>query len=40
MKRVTLVKLLVNSQDEALEFYTKKLGFVVAKTASWAATAA
>jgi catechol 2,3-dioxygenase-like lactoylglutathione lyase family enzyme len=29
MKRVTLVKLLVNNQDEALEFYTKKLGFEV-----------
>jgi len=31
MKRVTLVKLLVNDQDEALEFYTKKLGFAVAE---------
>ena len=31
MKRVTLVKLLVRDQDEALEFYTKKLGFVVAE---------
>jgi catechol 2,3-dioxygenase-like lactoylglutathione lyase family enzyme len=31
MKRVTLVKLLVNNQDEALEFYTKKLGFEVAE---------
>jgi catechol 2,3-dioxygenase-like lactoylglutathione lyase family enzyme len=31
MKRVTLVKLLVSSQDEALEFYTKKLGFEVAE---------
>jgi catechol 2,3-dioxygenase-like lactoylglutathione lyase family enzyme len=31
MKRVTLVKLLVGSQDEALEFYTKKLGFEVAE---------
>jgi catechol 2,3-dioxygenase-like lactoylglutathione lyase family enzyme len=31
MKRVTLVKLLVNEQDEALEFYTKKLGFEVAE---------
>jgi lactoylglutathione lyase len=31
MKRVTLVKLLVNNLDEALEFYTKKLGFVVAE---------
>ena len=26
MKRVTLVKVLVNRQDKALEFYTKKLG--------------
>jgi catechol 2,3-dioxygenase-like lactoylglutathione lyase family enzyme len=31
MKRVTLVKLLVNDQDEALEFYTGKLGFEVAE---------
>jgi lactoylglutathione lyase len=31
MKRVTLVKLLVSSQDEALEFYTTKLGFEVAE---------
>jgi len=31
MKRVTLVKLLVSSQDEALEFYTKKLSFEVAE---------
>jgi catechol 2,3-dioxygenase-like lactoylglutathione lyase family enzyme len=31
MKRVTLVKLLVNDQDDALEFYTKKLGFEVAE---------
>jgi len=31
MKRVTLVKLLVNEQDEALEFYTGKLGFEVAE---------
>jgi catechol 2,3-dioxygenase-like lactoylglutathione lyase family enzyme len=31
MKRVTLVKLFVNDQDEALEFYTAKLGFVVAE---------
>jgi catechol 2,3-dioxygenase-like lactoylglutathione lyase family enzyme len=30
MKRVTLVKLFVNDQDEALEFYTEKLGFEVA----------
>ena len=29
MKRVTLVKLLVNTHDEALEFYTEKLGFEV-----------
>ena len=29
MKRVTLVKLFVNNQDEALEFYTAKLGFEV-----------
>jgi catechol 2,3-dioxygenase-like lactoylglutathione lyase family enzyme len=31
MKRVALVKLLVSSQDEALEFYTTKLGFEVAE---------
>jgi catechol 2,3-dioxygenase-like lactoylglutathione lyase family enzyme len=31
MKRVTLVKLLVTNQDEALEFYTTKLGFEVAE---------
>jgi lactoylglutathione lyase len=31
MKRVTLVKLFVKNQDEALEFYTKKLGFEVAE---------
>jgi catechol 2,3-dioxygenase-like lactoylglutathione lyase family enzyme len=31
IKRVTLVKLLVNDQDQALEFYTKKLGFEVAE---------
>jgi catechol 2,3-dioxygenase-like lactoylglutathione lyase family enzyme len=31
MKRVTLVKLFVNNQDEALAFYTAKLGFVVAE---------
>jgi catechol 2,3-dioxygenase-like lactoylglutathione lyase family enzyme len=31
MKRITLVKLFVNNQDEALEFYTKKLGFEVAE---------
>src|SRR5262249_57930345 len=31
MKRVTLVKLFVNNQGEALEFYTKKLGFEVAE---------
>jgi catechol 2,3-dioxygenase-like lactoylglutathione lyase family enzyme len=31
MKRVTLVKLFVNKHDEALEFYTKKLGFEVAE---------
>jgi len=31
MKRVTLVKLLVSNQDEALEFYTTKLGFEVAE---------
>jgi catechol 2,3-dioxygenase-like lactoylglutathione lyase family enzyme len=29
MKRMTLVKLLVSDQDEALEFYTTKLGFEV-----------
>jgi len=31
MKRVTLIKLFVNNHDEALEFYTKKLGFEVAE---------
>jgi catechol 2,3-dioxygenase-like lactoylglutathione lyase family enzyme len=31
MKRVALVKLLVSRQDEALEFYTTKLGFEVAE---------
>jgi catechol 2,3-dioxygenase-like lactoylglutathione lyase family enzyme len=31
MTRVTLVKLLVNDQDEALDFYTEKLGFEVAE---------
>jgi catechol 2,3-dioxygenase-like lactoylglutathione lyase family enzyme len=31
MKRVTLVKLFVSNHDEALEFYTKKLGFEVAE---------
>jgi catechol 2,3-dioxygenase-like lactoylglutathione lyase family enzyme len=31
MKRITLVKLFVNDQDEALEFYTAKLGFVDAE---------
>ena len=31
MKRVTLVKLLIRNHDEALEFYTDKLGFEVAE---------
>jgi hypothetical protein len=31
MKRVTLIKLFVDNQDEALEFYTKKLGFEVTR---------
>ena len=31
MKRVTLIKLFVSDQDEALEFYTTKLGFEVAE---------
>jgi catechol 2,3-dioxygenase-like lactoylglutathione lyase family enzyme len=31
MKRVTLVKLFVGNQDEALEFYTRKLGLGVAE---------
>jgi catechol 2,3-dioxygenase-like lactoylglutathione lyase family enzyme len=31
MKRVTLVKLFVSDQVEALEFYTEKLGFEVAE---------
>jgi catechol 2,3-dioxygenase-like lactoylglutathione lyase family enzyme len=38
MKRVTLVKLLVNDQDQALEFYTKKLGFEVAEDSRLATT--
>lgn len=29
MKRVTLVKLLVEDEDKALEFYTTRLGFEV-----------
>jgi lactoylglutathione lyase len=31
MKRVTLFKVFVHDQDEALDFYTKKLGFEVAE---------
>src|SRR5262245_20213884 len=31
MKRVSLVNLLVNDQDEAIRFYRDKLGFVVAE---------
>jgi len=31
MKQITLVKLFVRDQDEALEFYTTKLGFEVAE---------
>jgi catechol 2,3-dioxygenase-like lactoylglutathione lyase family enzyme len=31
MKRVTLVKLFVVDQEEALAFYTEKLGFEVAE---------
>jgi len=31
MKLITLVKLFVSNHDEALEFYTKKLGFEVAE---------
>ena len=31
MKRITLVKLFVSNHDEALEFYTGKLGFEVAE---------
>src|SRR5215475_14468539 len=31
MKRVTLVKLFVNNHDEAIEFYTKKIGFEIAE---------
>ena len=31
LKRVTLVKLFVSDHDEALEFYTRKLGFEVAE---------
>jgi catechol 2,3-dioxygenase-like lactoylglutathione lyase family enzyme len=30
MNRVTLCKVFVHDQDEALDFYTKKLGFEVA----------
>jgi hypothetical protein len=39
MKRVTLVKLLVNNKDEALELYTKKLGFEVSVPAFETASA-
>jgi len=39
MKWVTLVKVLVNRQDEALEFYTKKLASKSLKIARWATTA-
>jgi catechol 2,3-dioxygenase-like lactoylglutathione lyase family enzyme len=31
MKRVTLIKLFVSNHDEALDFYTTKLGFEVAE---------
>jgi catechol 2,3-dioxygenase-like lactoylglutathione lyase family enzyme len=31
MMRMTLVKLLVDNQDEALQFYTERLGFEVAE---------
>jgi len=31
MRQITLVKLFVRDQDEALEFYTTKLGFEVAE---------
>jgi catechol 2,3-dioxygenase-like lactoylglutathione lyase family enzyme len=31
MKRVTLCKVFVHDQDEALDFYTEKLGFEVAE---------
>jgi catechol 2,3-dioxygenase-like lactoylglutathione lyase family enzyme len=31
MNRVTLCKVFVHDQDEALDFYTKKLGFEVAE---------
>jgi catechol 2,3-dioxygenase-like lactoylglutathione lyase family enzyme len=31
MRRVTLCKLFVRDQDEALDFYTKKLGFEIAE---------
>jgi lactoylglutathione lyase len=33
MNRVTLFKVFVHDQDEALDFYTKKLGFEVAEDA-------
>jgi len=39
MKRVTLVKALVSGQDEALEFYTKKLASKSLKITRWATTA-
>src|SRR5262245_6762369 len=38
MKRVTLVKALVSGQDEALEFYTKKLASKSLKITRWATT--
>lgn len=31
MKRISLLNLLVKDQDSAIEFYTRKLGFVVAE---------
>jgi hypothetical protein len=39
MKRITLVKLFVNNQGEALEFYTKNWASKSPKIAPWATTA-
>jgi catechol 2,3-dioxygenase-like lactoylglutathione lyase family enzyme len=33
VKRISLLNVLVNNQDSAIEFYTRKLGFVVAEDA-------
>jgi hypothetical protein len=39
MKRVTFVKLFVNDQDEALEFYTRAWGSKLPRTPGWVTTA-